>query len=192
MAFGLDDWIYLAPPLQSLWITINYNNSQPIFSRTLLTWLPRTRPILVLSLSFLNLSLMLRPTVSRSVFLGMKHPSGANTRSLLLSDSCYDRRPVGQSWNGPIENTCVALQWIYMRTTEKTSLSLLLYSALHSNWSYPIVAYIFVASGMCLPCRCLVMGLHVSVYCMHTPDSRFTHIRFIYSCPWYEFIWAVR
>jgi hypothetical protein len=38
----------LITPLQSLIITINYNNSQYIFSRTLLPGLPRTRSILIL------------------------------------------------------------------------------------------------------------------------------------------------
>jgi hypothetical protein len=37
--------------VQSPIIIINYKGSQSIFSRTLLPWLPRTRPILVLSLS---------------------------------------------------------------------------------------------------------------------------------------------
>jgi hypothetical protein len=36
----------------------------------------------------LSLSLMLRPTVSRPVCLGIKHPSGACDQILLLSDSC--------------------------------------------------------------------------------------------------------
>jgi hypothetical protein len=36
----------------------------------------------------LNLSLMLRPTVSRPDCLGIKHPSGAQDQILLLSDSC--------------------------------------------------------------------------------------------------------
>jgi hypothetical protein len=45
--FGLDDRIYWHLLLQSLLIKINYNNSQSIFSRPLLPWLPRTRPILI-------------------------------------------------------------------------------------------------------------------------------------------------
>jgi hypothetical protein len=45
--FGLD---FLTPYLQSLLITINYNGSQSIFSRSLLPWLPRTRSILLLVL----------------------------------------------------------------------------------------------------------------------------------------------
>jgi hypothetical protein len=47
--FRLDVWIYWHLLLQSLVITINYNNSQSIFSRTL-PWLLRTRSILVLRL----------------------------------------------------------------------------------------------------------------------------------------------
>jgi hypothetical protein len=43
--------------VQSLLITINYKNSHSIFSRTLLPWLPRTHPILVL---VLRLSSLLR------------------------------------------------------------------------------------------------------------------------------------
>jgi hypothetical protein len=48
--FGLD---LLTLLLQSLLIAINYNNSQSIFSRTLLPWLPKTCsiPILVLRLT---------------------------------------------------------------------------------------------------------------------------------------------
>jgi hypothetical protein len=49
--FGLDDWIYWHLLLQSVVITVSYyKNSQSIFSRTLLPWLPRTRSILVLVL----------------------------------------------------------------------------------------------------------------------------------------------
>jgi hypothetical protein len=49
MGSGLDDWIYWQLLLKSLLIIIDYNNSQSIFSRTLL-WLARTRSILVLRL----------------------------------------------------------------------------------------------------------------------------------------------
>jgi hypothetical protein len=43
--YGLDDSISWQLLLQSLIITINYKNSQSIFSRTLPTWLPRTRSV---------------------------------------------------------------------------------------------------------------------------------------------------
>jgi hypothetical protein len=35
---------------------------------------------------------------------------------------------------------------------------------LHSNGSYPIVACVFVAAGMCLPSPCLTMGIHVTFF----------------------------
>jgi hypothetical protein len=46
-------------------------------------------------LSKLSLSVMLRPTVSRPVCLGIKHPSGAYDRILLLSDSLFMWREDG-------------------------------------------------------------------------------------------------
>jgi hypothetical protein len=62
----------------SLLITISYENSQSIFSRSLLPWSPRTRSILfVLWLTALSLSLILWPMVSQPVCLAIKHPSGA-------------------------------------------------------------------------------------------------------------------
>lgn len=50
MVSGLDYWIYWHL-VQSLLITLSYNNSQSIFSQTLLSGLPRTRPILILWLT---------------------------------------------------------------------------------------------------------------------------------------------
>jgi hypothetical protein len=38
-----------------------------------------------------------------------------------------------------------------------------IYSTLHSNGSYAIVACVFVVAGMCLPSRCPAMGLHVRI-----------------------------
>jgi hypothetical protein len=59
------------------------------------------------------------------------------------------------------ENTFVAQQWIYANHIENTSYdtgSIVLTVPLHSNGSYPIVACVFVAAGMCLPRR-----LHVTI-----------------------------
>jgi hypothetical protein len=42
-------------------------------------------------------------------------------------------------------------------------LSCCIYSALHSNGSYPIVACVFVVAGMCLPSHCPTMGLHITI-----------------------------
>jgi hypothetical protein len=50
MRCGLDEWIYWKHLLQSLAITIDYNISQLIFSRTLLPWLPSTCSSFVLIL----------------------------------------------------------------------------------------------------------------------------------------------
>jgi hypothetical protein len=41
------------------------------------------------------------------------------------------------------------------------------YSALHSNGSYPIVACVFVVTGMCLPSRFPAAGVHVSILSSH-------------------------
>jgi hypothetical protein len=55
--FGLD---LLAPYFTMTLITINYNNSQSIFSRTLLSWLPRTRSILFLILRLTQIWFLIR------------------------------------------------------------------------------------------------------------------------------------
>jgi hypothetical protein len=47
----IGSWVYWHLLVQSLVIAINYNNSQSIFSRTVLPWPPRTRSILVLRLT---------------------------------------------------------------------------------------------------------------------------------------------
>jgi hypothetical protein len=72
MGSGLDDWIYWHLLVHSLVITINYNNSQSICSRTLLPGLRTTRSILVLRLNhddWLNLGLSYITTDGQSVSL---------------------------------------------------------------------------------------------------------------------------
>jgi hypothetical protein len=39
-----------------------------------------------------------------------------------------------------------------------------IYSTLHSNGSYPIVACVFFVAEMCLLSRCLATGLYVTIY----------------------------
>jgi hypothetical protein len=97
----------LIPSLQYLLITINYKNSQSIFSRNPLPLLPRTRSILILVL-------------------------------WLAMDICEPHR-------------------------KHHFLYCFIYSALHSNWSYQIVACVFVAARMFLQSRCPATGLHVTV-----------------------------
>jgi hypothetical protein len=67
------------------------------------------------------------------------------------------------------ENTSVSLQWTYANHIENTSCdtgsSIVTFTAtLHSNGSYLIVTCVFVAAGMCLPSRCLAVGLHVKIF----------------------------
>jgi hypothetical protein len=98
--FGLDDWIYEHLLVQSLIIIINYNNSQSIFSRTLLPWLPRTLsiPVLVLRLTSVKVkSQSYIATDGRSISKsGFEPHLGLMTRYLLLFDSyglVFVRRP---------------------------------------------------------------------------------------------------
>jgi hypothetical protein len=116
------------PPLQSLWITFNYINSQSIFSRTLLPWLPRTRSILVLLLSY--------------------SPTDSWFTTGLLIHRKYIRCPE---------------MYICEPPRKHIFLCYCIYSALHTNKSYSIVACIFFvgycsilypATG-CLPRICL-------------------------------------
>jgi hypothetical protein len=99
-----DDWIYLTSILQlhsvitvqtcnSFWITNPSLHSSASFSKHV-----DSLPSHFFFFSFfrvlsypvfcLSLSLILRPTVSRPVCLGTKHPTGAYDQILLLSDSC--------------------------------------------------------------------------------------------------------
>jgi hypothetical protein len=61
---------------------------------------------------------------------------------------------------------CPAMDiWNHTENTSCDTGSTVVFTApLHSNGSYPIVACVFVAAGMCLPSRCLEMGLHVTIH----------------------------
>jgi hypothetical protein len=62
-------------------IILNYNNSQSIFSRTLLPLLPRTRSIFILTVQIeVKVKGTLRLMVSQSVSLGVELHLGIVTR----------------------------------------------------------------------------------------------------------------
>jgi hypothetical protein len=145
---GLDDSINLHLLVQSLVITINYNNSQSIFSRTLLPWLPRTR-------SFLVLVLRLTLIYDWTIYIVSRRIHRKHIRFLAM-DICEPHR-------------------------KHRVLYCCIYSALHSNGSYPIVACIFVAAGMCLPSSCQQTGVHVTIYWQRQQlDEKSAQIFFVY------------
>jgi hypothetical protein len=73
------------------------------------------------------------------------------------------------------ENISVAQKWIYANHVENTSCdtgSIVVFTALlRSKGSYPIVAYVFVAVGMCLTSRSLAMGLNVTISWRKFPEG---------------------
>jgi hypothetical protein len=114
---------------------------------------------------------MLRPTVSRPICLEIKIPSGTydqifiTVRQLLVCWCGALSLMTGlliYSRSGLIENTSVAQQWIYTNHIENTASSIVFTAPLHRNGSYPIVACVFVVTGLCLPSRCPATGRPVS------------------------------
>jgi hypothetical protein len=124
----------------------HYNNSQSIFSRTLLPWPPRTRSILVL---------------------------------ILISFGSVSR------WTDRKHIRCPAMD--ICEPHRKHLFIYCIYSALHINRSYPIVACVFVAAGTCLPSRCPATGLRVIIW-----FSKYTDITFLNSIHWFFFVMDIQ
>jgi hypothetical protein len=89
--------------------------------------------------------------IRRLNLLGPSFPITLNHNQLqeLIINYCQGLAPLSFSRGGPIENTYVDQQWIYMKDIEKIILYCYIYSALHSSGSYPILAYVFVAAYCC-------------------------------------------
>jgi hypothetical protein len=62
---GLDDWIYWYRLVKSHLITIDYNSTHSVFSRTVFPWLSRTRSILILFYDWLLICYWTTYIVSR-------------------------------------------------------------------------------------------------------------------------------
>jgi hypothetical protein len=100
----------LTPSLQSLVITISYNNSQSVFSRTLLPWPPRTRSILILSLIWVRVRII--ATDGQSVSLSWcRAPSGAHDQILI---TVWQLRSC--PWEGALSDERTSLSFVSQST----------------------------------------------------------------------------
>jgi hypothetical protein len=98
----------------------------------------------------------------------IRPPHHKGKLSIILGFSLYRLRS---------ENTYVTQQWIYANHIGNIASSVVIFTApLHRNGSYPIVACIFIVTGMCLPCRCLAMGLNVTICCCMYNDWYHLHL----------------
>jgi hypothetical protein len=106
------DWMigFIDTSLYGLsYITINYKNSQSIFSRSLVPWLPRTRPILILVLR-------LSPTELRRLLypLGTDHTQKAQLFYCCVR-LCWDSHVIATK---PVRwRACCCLAAVSARTT---------------------------------------------------------------------------
>jgi hypothetical protein len=100
--------------VQSLFIAISYKNSQPIFSRTLLHWLPRTRPILVLVL-------WLTVTVLRLTLISSRHGPRTENTALLLLRACLLVFPRDRYPSSPLARCLLPTNGLGVNHTENTA-----------------------------------------------------------------------
>jgi hypothetical protein len=111
--FVLDDWIYYHVLSQSLLITMNYNSSQSIFSRTLLPWLSRARPF---SFTF---SLWFENTSVAQQWIYANHKENTSSSTVLLTERCIAMEVIRLLSGYSLMRECVyrvvAQQWVYIK-----------------------------------------------------------------------------
>jgi hypothetical protein len=151
--FGLDDWIYFT-------LYIHNSELQTIqrygrFAHITVHRYTRTSPILATDLSVsLSLQLTLEAFLAQSncfLAISSQSPSTVISRTQSNSNSSCMRSSL-YSLEADGRKHC----FLYCCEGVFTA-------PLHNNGSYSIVAFIFVATGICLPSRCLAMFIHVTV-----------------------------
>jgi hypothetical protein len=149
-------------------------NSQSVFSRALLPWLPRARPNLVLLSLFWFDSVLYHLYRRKCWNLDVSQPYGTSRPvtgiALLFTTYIISRLT--------IQNTSVVQQWIYTNHIENTSSSIVAFTArcIITEVIRLLPAYCgcclaidvllfraFASAGMCLPTRCLAISIRVAI-----------------------------